>query len=306
MNVPAEGRGSVVTAEAGAAPLRLARIRAYPLKGAGGFDLSEARLDSLGIPGDRRWMLVKETGHFLSQRTHPRLALLRVEPGKDSGDPLGFQVSVPGREPFVLAPEDAGGVWREARLHGEGVKGLEVSEGTDWFSDFLGEPCRLLFFPLDAHRPVDPTFAAGHRTGFSDGYPLHLTTVESLVDLNQRLPDPVDMLRFRPNLVITGGTPWEEDRWRVLEVASVRLHLVKPCARCTVTTVDQGSGQGGKEPLRSLGGFRGWEGKAYFGQNVVFEGAGSFRVGETVRILEKGEARPPLPRQERWDQGVPG
>ena len=295
-----------MTTKAGATPLRLARIRAYPLKGAGGFDLSEARLDSLGIPGDRRWMLVKETGQFLSQRTHPRLTLLRVERRKDSGDPLGFQVSAPGRKPFGLAPEDAGGVWRKARLHGEEVKGLEVSGGTGWFSDFLEDPCRLLFFPLESNRPVDPAFAAGHRTAFSDGYPLHLTTVESLVDLNHRLRDPVDMLRFRPNLVVTGGTPWEEDRWRVLEVGSVRLHLVKPCARCAVTTVDQGSGQGGKEPLRTLGGFRGWEGKAYFGQNVVFRGAGSFRVGETVRILEEGEVRPPLLRQERRDPGVPG
>ncbi len=295
-----------MTSDGGATPLRLARIRAYPLKGAGGFDLAEARLDPLGIPGDRRWMLVKEAGHFLSQRTHPRLALLRVVPRKDSGDPLGFQASAPGRDPFLLAPEDAGGEWREARLHGEGVKGLEVSGGSDWFSDFLGEPCHLLFFPLEAHRPVDPAFAAGHRTAFTDGYPLHLTTVESLVHLNQRLPDPVDMLRFRPNLVVTGGMPWEEDLWRVLEVGSVRFHLVKPCARCTVTTVDQGSGRGGKEPLRSLSGFRGWEGKAYFGQNAVFEGAGSFRVGETVRILEKGEARPPLARQGRRDQEVSG
>ncbi len=300
MTVPVEGQAA--RGSDGGAHLRLARIRAYPLKGAGGFDLPEVRVDSLGIPGDRRWMLVNRVGLFLSQRTHPRLALLHVEPQKDAEDSLSFQVSGPGMDPFALEPGGAGVVWREARLHTEVVKGLEVTGGTVWFSDFLDEPCRLLFFPREAHRSVDPAFAAGHRTAFSDGYPLHLTTVESLMDLNERLPDPVDMLRFRPNLVLTGGLPWEEDLWRVLELGPVRLHLVKPCARCKVTTVDQGSGRRGKEPLRSLSGFRGWKGKAYFGQNVVFEGTGSFRVGETVRILEKGEARPPFALRKRKDQ----
>ena len=151
-----------------------------------------------------------------------------------------------------------------------------------------------MYSPPELHRPVDPSFAPGHQTGFSDGYPLLLTTEESLVDLNRRLERPSSMLRFRPNLVLRGGEPWEEDRWRVLDIGGVRVELVKPCARCSVTTVDPGTALRGREPLRTLGGFRGWEGKAYFGQNAVVSGDGSFRVGQNVRILEEGGMRPPL------------
>ena len=103
------------------------------------------------------------------------------------------------------------------------------------------------------------------------------------------------MLAFRPNLVVVGGSPWEEDEWRVLEVGGARIQLVKPCARCSVTTVDQGTGLRGKEPLRTLKASRAWNGKAYFGQNAVIDSPGRFRVGDDVHILGKGPRRPPLP-----------
>lgn len=283
-------------------PLRLTRIRTYPLKGAGGIDLREARLDEFGIPGDRRWMLVRPDGHFISQRTHARLALIRVFPGEGGGGPraegsdggLRFRVQATGMDSFHLLSAEGSGSGMEVKLFGDCVRGLVVEEATEWFSEVLREECRLVFFPGDLHRPVDPSLAPGHKTSFSDGYPLLLTTEESLEDLNRRLDHPASMLRFRPNLVVTGGGPWEEDTWRVLESGGVCLRLVKPCARCSVTTVDPGTGDRGTEPLKTLMGFRGHLGRGYFGQNAVFSGTGIFRVGDSVHILEKGEARPPL------------
>jgi uncharacterized protein YcbX len=103
------------------------------------------------------------------------------------------------------------------------------------------------------------------------------------------------MLTYRPNLVVAGGDPWDEDEWRTLGVGGAVFHLVKPCARCSVTTVDQGSGSRGREPLRTLKAFREWEGQLFFGQNAVIGKNGSFRVGDDVHILEIGERRPPLP-----------
>ena len=180
------------------------------------------------------------------------------------------------------------------RVQQDWVQAVVQEAASEWFSSYLREDCRLVFSPDRFHRAVDPEYAPGHKTSFSDGYPLLLTTEESLEDLNRRQTRPSSMKRFRPNLVVRGGSPWEEDTWRVLQIGEVRLELVKPCARCLVTTVDQGTGAIGKEPLKTLSDFRGWGGKAYFGQNAVFSGTGSFRVGQTVGIVEKGEARPPL------------
>jgi len=296
--------------------LRLSRILVYPLKGAAGFDLQETGLDPFGIPGDRRWMLAKLDGGFISQRSHPRLSLVRTKPcgaglpseGKGSesertGNPdrdlpqdggLEFSLEAPGMGSLDLVPPPSGR-WVEVQVHKDCFEARAGDDEADrWFSEFLGEPCQLVFMPAEVLRPVDPEYASGHRVGLADGYPLHLTTVESLADMNRALPEETDMLRYRPNLVVSGGAPWAEDRWRVLEVGGLRLELVKPCARCTVVTVDQETGERGQEPLRSLKGVREWNGKIFFGQNAVFSGTGRFRVGQNVHILEEGERRPPL------------
>lgn len=276
---------------------RLTRIRVYPLKGAAGFDLQETGLDAFGIPGDRRWMLAGPGGRFLSQRTHPRLCLIRTAPGDPETLPgrLGFKVTAPGMGTFPLGPAPLTD-WIEVQVHDDRFKALAGSqEGNRWFSEFLGEPCQLVFIPDEVYRPVDPSWATGHRVSFADGYPLHLATEESLEEMNRNLSERTSMLSYRPNLVVAGGAPWEEDEWRVLEVGGITVTLVKPCARCAVITVEPRTGARGQEPLRTLRSCRGWEGKVYFGQNAVFSGTGRFRVGDDVRILEKGARRPPIP-----------
>lgn len=279
------------------AGMYLARIRVYPLKGAAGIDLPDTTWDPFGLVGDRRWMLVSLEGRFLSQRTDPRLCLLRVsitEGSKDRGLPT-IAVTGPGAGVLQLRP-DVMSRWREVSLHQDRLSALTGDERADrWFSQFLGRPCRIAYFPPEGRRPVDPEFASGHQVAFADGYPLHLTTEESLQDLNRWLPRAHTMLRFRPNLVVRGGVPWEEDEWRVLRIGEAVIRVVKPCARCVVTTVDPGTGARGKEPLRTLRSIRGWEGKTFFGQNAVLEGSGRFLIGQNVHILERGPRRPPLP-----------
>ena len=274
----------------------MARLRVYPLKGAAGFDLPESDLDQFGIPGDRRWMLATPDGCFISQRTHPRLCLIRTSPAAGGGGyrALRFTLNAPGMEAFELTPTPSQ-TWTEVRLHKDRFSVLVGYSGADrWFTRFLGDSCRLVFIPEEVRRPTDPEWAPGHRVGLADGYPLHLTTEESLRDMNRRLSRDTSMLRYRPNLVVAGGEPWEEDVWRVLEIGGIKVRLVKPCARCAVTTVDPGSAVRGREPLRSMKAFREWEGKVYFGQNAVYEGSGGFRVGDDVRILETGSRRPPV------------
>jgi uncharacterized protein YcbX len=258
-------------------------------------------------------MLAKPDGQFISQRTHPRLCLIRATPvgpgaaeaARTPGqgglkealevEELRFAIEAQGMSPFHLFPTPSD-MWLEVQVHEDRFTALAgYEEGDRWFSDFLGEPCRLIFIPHEVRRGVDPQWADGHRVSLADGYPLHLATEESLRDVSRRIPQAMTMLRFRPNLVLAGGLPWEEDEWRVLEVGGITVHLVKPCARCSVVTVDQETGVRGQEPLRTLKGFREWEGKVYFGQNAVFEGAGRFRVGDDVHILERGGRRPLLP-----------
>ncbi len=104
------------------------------------------------------------------------------------------------------------------------------------------------------------------------------------------------MDRFRPNIVVSGDEAWAEDEWARLRIGPVEMDLTKPCARCSVTTVDQMQGiRTGKEPLRTLAGFRflqvpGISG-VIFGQNAIPRALGRIAVGQEVQVLER-QARP--------------
>lgn len=265
------------------------------MKGAAGYDLPETELDSFGIPLDRRWMLVDRRGYFVSQRTHPRLALARTSPGE-----AGICVEASGMPALNLRspespPEPESDPWQAVGVHKDRTRGLAVGkEADEWFSRVLDDDLRTVYMPKEVIREVDPRFAPGHRVSFADAYPLLLASESSLADLNARMAKPMKMLRFRPNLIVVGSDPWEEDTWRVVEIGTTRLDLVKPCARCQVPQVNPATAMKGREPLRTLSRFRMYDGKVYFGQNAVFPQTGGLRVGDEVRIKERGEARPPL------------
>ncbi|MCW8983326.1 MAG: MOSC domain-containing protein, partial [Gammaproteobacteria bacterium] len=159
-------------------------------------------------------------------------------------------------------------------------------EAAEWLSQFLGEPSRLVYFPEDELRQVDPNFAnAGERTAFSDGFPILLISQSSLDDLNARLESPVTMQRFRPNLVIDGCEPFAEDGWQKIRIGDITLRIVKPCSRCVIPTIDLETGMKGAEPIKTLASYRMRENRIYFGQNVIAEGCGQIEVGMAVEIL---------------------
>lgn len=246
---------------------RIGELFVYPLKGACGIPLETARLGPWGLEQDRRWMLVRPDGRFLSQRELPRLALVRprLEP-----DHLVIEA---GRERLLLPLDDRGEpvavtVWRDR------VQAVAPDPAADRaLGAFLGREVRLVRFPERAVRPCDPRHApAGSAAAFSDGFPLLVTGEGSLAELNaaieRRGRAPVPMTRFRPNLVLEGVPPGAEDRAARIELDSgAALLLVKPCARCVVTTIDQESGEPrGPEPIATLQRIR----RAADGEGVLF------------------------------------
>lgn len=257
----------------------------YPLKSGAGLSLEHATVEPLGIEHDRRWMAVRPNGAFLTGRELPSLVLVHAVPG-----PSGLHLSAPGMsELTVPIPTDAAPrldvtVWRDT------CSAARADAAADrWLSEYLGQPAALVYVDARMQRPVDPAHAAeDDRVGFADGFPLLLVSEASLADLNQRLPEPVPMSRFRPNLVVGGCDAFSEDGWRRLRIGTVELAVVKPCARCVFITVDAGTARKDphQEPLRTLTTFRRINGKVMFGQNVVVRRAGTVRVGDAVEVLE--------------------
>lgn len=267
----------------------LAAIFVYPVKSAAGIALDAVELDAFGPRHDRRWLVVDPAGHFMTQRRHPRLALIRPTLGAEA-----LTLDAPGMPTLTLPLEPPAAATERVRIWNDDVDAQSAGDdAARWLSTFLDTPCRLVYMPDSSVRQVSLRYGRpGDRVAFADAYPLLLLSAESLDALNARLAEPLPVNRFRPNLVIRGvGEPNAEDRWRRIRVGSVELEVVKPCARCVITTIDQAAGRpAGKEPLRTLATYRrGPNGGVLFGMNAIHRGRGTLCVGDAVQVLAVGE-----------------
>jgi uncharacterized protein YcbX len=271
----------------------IASLHLYPIKSCAGLALQEATLGHAGLEsqgvGDREWMLVDaDGGRFLTQRQAPRMALVRPA----LGDGV-LRVEAPGQQGLSVPLDGIASRRADRAVQVWNHECLAIDEGEEaaaWFSAFLGRPLRLVRFD-PAHKRASNREWTGEVEAlnrFSDGYPILLISQASLADLNDRLAEngreALPMNRFRPNIVLDGVGPYEEDYMEALQGSGVRFKPVKPCPRCPVPSIEQSTGEFGPDPLDILSQYRSDErtGGVIFGQNiVVLEGGGSvLKVGQ--------------------------
>lgn len=265
--------------------LAAAELYIYPLKSARGIAVPALEFDERGPIGDRRWMLVDEQGEFLSQRRLPRMSLLHVDLQSEN-----LVVDAPGMPTLVVRPTSENGAAERlvAELHADQVTVCRVDKDADrWFSKFLQLRCSLVTMPADTRRIVDPTYAPTSRiVGLADAFPVLVVGTASIDEINRRLAakgkQPVGVDRFRPNVLVSGGAPHDEDTWGQLEARDLTLEIVKPCARCAIVTVDQLRGIRGKEPLQTLADYRRQGDNVLFGQNALHDRPGRIVRGERL------------------------
>ncbi|MEI6946859.1 MOSC N-terminal beta barrel domain-containing protein [Paraflavisolibacter sp. H34] len=264
--------------------LHVSQLFIYPVKSLGGISLPSAQVTDRGLQYDRRWMLVDGDGHFMTQRTLPQMALLQPELTES-----GLRVVHKKNGNTLEVPFAPAGDFFQVKVWSNRCRAQEVSrEAGQWFSDMLGVASRLVYMPDTTRRRVDGRYTRGGQiTAFSDGYPLLLIGQSSLDDVNARLAAALPMNRFRPNLVVAGGLPFEEDGWAEFSISGIPFSGVKLCARCVVTTINQDEATKAKEPLKTLSTYRMRNNKIYFGQNVVHGGEGLIRLGDAVEVTRR-------------------
>lgn len=267
--------------------LRLSALYRYPLKSGKGEILQQISLDKLGLDGDRRWMLVDEgSGRFLTQRAVAKMSQLSALWNAEGGLTLqapglaAIDIALPGSDAELRGVT----IWRDT---------LRVPDAGDaagaWVSEFIGKPTRLVQVPLDRARTTQAGYGKDDdQVAFADGFPLLLIGQASLEDLSERVGRPMEMLRFRPNLVIEGSAAFAEDDWKRIRIGDVEFRVVKPCSRCILTTIDPQTGErsADREPFSTLQAYRSKADGAMFGQNLVNDSNGRLEVGMPVTILE--------------------
>ena len=278
--------------------LSISELYIYPVKSLGGIPVSSALLTDRGLEHDRRWMVIDDDNRFMTQRQLPAMALLQVQvtetglriqhklqPGESIDIP--FQPPLPYTIPVIVWDDLCDAQYVNSRVD-------------EWLSDMLSFNCRLVYMPDRSRRPVDARYTINNEiTSLSDGYPLLMIGQASLDDVNSRMAVPLPMNRFRPNIVFSGGHPYEEDEMAHFTISEMDFYAVKPCARCVMTTINQDNGMAAKEPLKTLAAYRNRDNKIYFGQNILHRGAGILRVGDRIEIRERKPAidfaRVPVP-----------
>jgi len=277
----------------------ITELNIYPIKSCGGIKLHEAQLTSSGLRladgsiGDREWLLVDVNGQFLSQRMYPRMALITPK----LTDSL-MELSAPGMAALEIPieqPASSAAPTMDVRVWRDTVKSWDCANvAAAWLSEFMLIPCRLVRFHQNASRIASPK-KMGEITApmlFNDSFPLLVIGQGSLNDLNRRLRNAsrqeLPMNRFRPNVVIDGIEPYEEDRTKSMHFGVTAIRLVHPCQRCPVPSIDQVTGLPGPDPLDILKIYRTrLNGAIVFGMHAIVErGAGSIlKVGQQVDTM---------------------
>jgi uncharacterized protein len=267
-------------------PLTLTQLYIYPIKSLGGIAVDSSKVTDRGLENDRRWMLVDTDNKFLTIREFPKMTQLHLEiiDGGIKVNAIEQKSTISIKTDEHLAEINDVTIWNAS------VKSYPYStEINEWFGEMLGGHCKLVYMPDHSSRPVDTTSGyhpAGKFTSFADAYPFLLLSEESMNDLNSRFEEPLSILRFRPNLVFSGGEAYCEDNIVDFEINGVQFTGLENCARCGIPNVDPATGILGKdrEPLKTLSKYRMNNKNIQFGRNVVHSNIGIVRVGDELKI----------------------
>ena len=128
----------------------------YPVKSCRGILVQEAEVTRCGFRHDREYLVVDAGGVFVTQRTTPALAL--VEPELSDG---GLRLRAPKLAPLEI-PWELRTPTRllNVKIWHDAVDAWDAGdEPAAWFSEYLGQPCRLV--------RIGTGFRRGQRPGRS-------------------------------------------------------------------------------------------------------------------------------------------
>jgi uncharacterized protein YcbX len=266
--------------------MKIESLYLFPVKSLAPVMVESFTCVETGPEFDRAFMVVDEVGKFVTQRELPHMALIQPELDSAGGHlvlrahhsseaPLRVSLRVPEKAETTYVS-----IFSDTSCHAWDM-GAEASA---WISAILGRKLRLV-------RQAELRRKDGEHSralSFTDDYPLHIASLSSLANLNEKLAAgqaPLEILRFRPNIVVSGTKAWEEDHWKSVSSGEHEFRVGRACTRCTITTVNPGTGERGPEPLKTLATFRrDAKNKTEFGTYLHSSPGAMLRVGQELSV----------------------
>ena len=263
--------------------MKLTAIYIYPIKSFRGISLEVAELTPSGLLYDREWMIVNENNEYITQREYPQMSQFEV---KLNGTHL-FLKNLSSSSEIEFDGTTHTETTIEVKIWNDQCNAFEMPQGiNDWLRRELQIDCKMVRIKNTRQRQIDLNFAPPEQyTTFTDGFPFLLISEESLALLNSKLDEEIEMERFRPNFVISGGDAHVEDNMGKWTIGTASFEAVKLCSRCVVTTIHLETAKKSKEPLKTLAKYRRFENKIMFGQNLLYTSGNQLQVGDKVTYL---------------------
>lgn len=248
--------------------IEISEIYIYPVKSLAGIKLKTSKLTSVGLQNDRRWMVVDSNGKFMSQRELSKMATIKTEI-------IDSKLILKHKNSIIKVPSVANEtkemlvtVWKDTFM------ATHVSSKVDsWLTGILGQDCKLVYMQENVQRQIDLEFAPiGQNVSFADAYPILVISQASLDDLNSKLETPVNINRFRANIIVLGIKAFAEDDWQNLSINNIEYKAVKKCSRCIMPSINQQTGKQDRvKMLTVLNRYRQIDKKIKFGQNLIYK-----------------------------------
>ncbi|KAF3438269.1 hypothetical protein FNV43_RR21030 [Rhamnella rubrinervis] len=281
-----------------AASFYLKYIIIYPIKSCGGFSVESWLLSTTGLLHDREWVLTSLSGEILTQKKVPEMCSISTFIDLNEGILFIESPRCKDRLPINLVLDSCYSEKEEINAHGHRYEVQRYNDEVNaWFSNAIGRPCILSrcfsshYGCLNKSSSTGTCRDAQGILNFVNEAQLLLISEDSVADLNNRLsknvkkgaqgaPVQVNSMRFRPNIVISGGEPYAEDGWRNIKIGNNYFTSLGGCNRCQMINIfyDGGQAQKSNEPLATLASYRRAKGKILFGILLRYERCGD--VGE--------------------------
>ncbi|CAG8786155.1 23864_t:CDS:10, partial [Dentiscutata erythropus] len=294
------------------------RVTLYPIKSCHGFTIppsSSWPVTSQGLLYDREWMLVNlRTGKALSQKIFPRMTLIRPVVFRDKEL---LVISAPGHDPLQIKlneyPDDIdSSTTCSSQVCGDKIETFIYTSPhiTNWFTNFLGIPCRLARQPpitnndnnfIQSQRFIKPHLdvpLTNAHLSLSNESPFLLISRNSVNHVNEMILENENKDEtivedcFRANILIKATCEYEEDEWKMIRIGGQVFRLIGPCRRCHMICINHETAEKIKEPYSTLAKYRRFKGKIFFGQHMIHDAELSdspfeIKSGAKLEILEK-------------------
>lgn len=262
--------------------IKVSQLFYYPVKSLKGRSVERVQLDAFGPKWDRRFMLVDDTGRFITQRQCPKMNQIGAQVKDDQ-----LQVSFEGLQKIVdLNDITSMTEFREVRVWDDTVNArMILTDMNAWLSRILERSVNLCFMDNTTHRQVDLDFAkVGDQTSFADGFPLLIVSEASIAFLSEKLQRDIHVERFRPNIVVSGCEAFAEDQWKTITINDIQFDIVKPCSRCVIPTLDLTNSEKQPDVMQVMLKYRKQGKHVMVGQNAIHSSQGWLTLGDEIMV----------------------